>query len=477
MPHGDLAIIVAAAVPEPSTRIAPIFVGDGGYGAILDAVDSSADRHFQILASAEKTLSIEDLEYLRVKGCFTLPARRAELLEAYFRFVHPTFPVIDACSFLACYASDGVEGINLLLLWSIFSVSASYVPDLEGGRKACKEAYIARAKLLFDLSHENDKIILVQSALLMSFWFADADDLKQGWYWTGVAFSIAQALGLHSELGASGSGIVGRDPKLLQTIWLCCSARDVWQAFGRGRPLRISTTVESLPLEYEIASMLTGLEMHGRLLYGPTEAREIGRMWRDFVAISKTLRDILVAKIPLSTANTERLQHCLKNDYTTASTEVLEHVDHHLQLHRCAAQIRLYKVTRQPEKVSSAADDMTALLRSSLSNHTVPYTSPVTVPLLVPAIVIYLDALKIGGTNADMQLSVYKEYLTAIEDNYPATTMLKRVTVVAETAIMERRVIEARYGTWSADVDLGQGDFMDLSWLNGSGLLDTDFAF
>lgn len=452
-------------------------MGDGGYGAILDAVDSSADRHFQIFASAEKTLSIEDLEYLRVKGCFTLPARRAELLEAYFEFVHPTFPVVDARSFLARYASDGIEGINLLLLWSIFSVSASYVPDLEGGRKACKEAYVARAKLLFDLSHESDKVVLVQSALLMSFWFADADDLKQGWYWTGVASSIAQGLGLHSEFGASGSGVVGREPGFLRTVWLCCSVRDVWQAFGRGRPLRISAAVGRLPLEYETASMLTGLELHGRLVYGPAEAREIARMWRGFVAVSSVLRDVVGAKRPLSMADAERLEHCLGNDSADTSSAILDHVDRHLKLHRCAAQIRLYKATLQHEKASSAADDMTALLRASLDDHAVLHASPVIVPLLVPAIATYLDALKTGGANAATQLGVYKEYLTAVEDNYPAATMLKRVTVAAETAIVERYVAGARPEVWPAEGDLASGDFIDLSWLDGSGLLDTGFVF
>ena len=50
------------------------------------------------------------------------------------------------------------------------------------------------------MSGENDKLVLVQSALLLSFWFDDAEDIKQSWYWTGIAFGIAQALGLHRQL-------------------------------------------------------------------------------------------------------------------------------------------------------------------------------------------------------------------------------------------------------------------------------------
>jgi hypothetical protein len=122
----DPVDIVAAAILELSSRVVPIFVGEGEYGAILDAMGETTNRHFHIPTTAEKALTAEDLEYLKSKGCFTLPADSKELLKVYFEFVHPTFPVVDRSLFLQNYAVGGHEGINLLLLWSMFSVSASY---------------------------------------------------------------------------------------------------------------------------------------------------------------------------------------------------------------------------------------------------------------------------------------------------------------------------------------------------------------
>lgn len=59
----------------------------------------------------------------------------------------------------------------------MFSVSASYISEPLLNRaeyethKEFKEDIAKREKLLFDLSSENDKIILVQSPLLLGFWF------------------------------------------------------------------------------------------------------------------------------------------------------------------------------------------------------------------------------------------------------------------------------------------------------------------
>ena len=475
--HQDLAMIVAAAVPEPSTRIASFFVGDGGYGAILDAIDPSSQRHFQIFAAAEKALSIEDLEYLKVKGCFTLPECRAELLEAYFRYVHPTFPVIDARSFLSQYAAKGFEGINLLLLWSIFSVSASYLPNIEGGRIACKETYTARAKLLFDISHENDKTVLVQSALLISFWYADTDDVKQSWYWTGVAFSIAQALGLHSKFDATSSEtMLKKEDTTWYNIWLCCFVRDVWQAFWKGRPVRLLTTVGVPSTQHDGAQLLTDLVLHGKLLYTPNEAKEIGRMWRTLVAVSNALREIITTKSPPSSTETERLKTCFKHLPESIPTPTPQHVVRHLQLYHCAARICLSRVTHEKIEARSAADDMTSIVLSFLQQDTVTYAAPVTIPLLVPAIATYLAIWKTDREKMNEQLDVYGRFLAAVGDNHPAGMMLKMVVEAAQKVIVEKQGEVVRQEDCSMALggselyDFEQGGFFDVSWMDDSSL-------
>jgi Fungal specific transcription factor domain len=200
------------------TETAPVFIGDQqGIGALLHATRPTASnqhqkQHFMIPRLASKVLQPEVLEYLKVKGCFSLPTSDVcnALVEAYFNFVHPLFPIINAREFLERYEQNGIQQINPLLLWSMFSVSASYIPHSILGtsgyhtREQFKENIVKRVRLLFELSAENDKIILIQSSLLLSFWFQDAEDVKQSWCWTGIAISIARTIGLHRNPDGNG---------------------------------------------------------------------------------------------------------------------------------------------------------------------------------------------------------------------------------------------------------------------------------
>jgi hypothetical protein len=78
-------------------------------------------------------LADDDLQYLRQKGAFELPAKRAmdELVANYFQVFHPFFPVVDKYAFLESYYRTDYEGIlnrkgpSLLLLQAVlFTASA-----------------------------------------------------------------------------------------------------------------------------------------------------------------------------------------------------------------------------------------------------------------------------------------------------------------------------------------------------------------
>lgn len=468
----DLTQVIAAAVPEPSSRVAHIFVGEGGFGAILDAVEETADRHFRIFMVPEKALAVEDLQYLNAKGCFTLPKERRQLLQAYFQFVHPSFPVIDANAFLAQYAAQGFEGLNLLLLWSIFSVSASYVPSLLPGRKECKEVYSARAKLLFDLGQENDKIVLVQSALLMSHWYSNSADVKQSWYWTGIAFSISQSFGLHA---LTNNRPRSQEEALWHNIWHCCLLRDTWQAFGRGRPLRISSTSSDINATDIPTYQLADLVLHGELLYSPREAVELETLWQNTISISNVLRDILTTKRPLSPTKANDIERKLRVlDYSDA-TFIIQHAEHHLELRRCATRIAWAKLTQQTKEQELASNGITAVLYAFIDGcqKSPVWAAPFIIPLLVPAIATYLTALKNKNEHASAQLGVYEHFLATIEDNYPAASMLKGVMIAAKDAILnnevgdrgnEQRGIEF-WDQFEGFENMEQNDLFDLSWI------------
>jgi hypothetical protein len=68
-----------------------------------------------------------DMEYLRAKGVYSLPPPDVcdELLRAYFHHIHPILPIIEADRVLNAYVGGGLQKLNLLLMWSMFSVSAN----------------------------------------------------------------------------------------------------------------------------------------------------------------------------------------------------------------------------------------------------------------------------------------------------------------------------------------------------------------
>ncbi|KAF2111094.1 fungal-specific transcription factor domain-containing protein [Lophiotrema nucula] len=444
--------IVAAAVLEPSSRIAPIFVGDGGYGAILDATVPTIDRHFHVPITAERALTPEDLEYLKIKGCFTLPVEIKELVEAYFHFVHPTFPVIDGSSFLQDYADGGHQAINLLLLWSMFSVSASYVPNLP--RKMRKESYVQRAKMLFDLSQETDKTVLVQSALLLSFWFVDTEDVKQSWYWTSIAFSIAQTLGLYRSIGSTQTHVGAQQRSLWRNIWQCCMIRDVWLAFGMGRPLRINASDCDFVAPEDVDCGFADLTMHGKTLYSRSEAAGLLSRWQNLITTSNVLRETITSKT-LSSTRFTALKGQINVQNVDGSTLLLTRVDRHLKLHQHATITALARASDVEDDLRKAADGITAIMQTFLHDNTTVYASPVTVPLVVPAMITYLKTIKDNFQEAsdlaNDKLNILSQFLTAIEDNYPAASILKRVLAAAREAATGEKSGQRNPGSAQAD--------------------------
>lgn len=69
----------------------------------------------------------QDVAYLRFKGVFSVPSDSVcqALFTAYFYHVHPIMPVVDAAAVLTTYRNGGASAVNLLLLWSMFSVAAN----------------------------------------------------------------------------------------------------------------------------------------------------------------------------------------------------------------------------------------------------------------------------------------------------------------------------------------------------------------
>jgi hypothetical protein len=405
--------------------------------------------------TAAKALQAEDLEYLKAKGCFSLPSADVctALVESYFRFVHPMFPIIDTHEFLARYSKFGVQQINLLLLWSMFSVSASYIEnDIlattgYATRKAFKENIVKRAKLLWDLSCENDKIVLIQSALLLGFWFVDAEDMKQSWYWTGIAIGISQTIGLHRDPDAKrkNSALSDQQRRSWRNIWWSCAARDSWLAFGMGRPVRINPQDCDCPMPtvQDAEANVNDIIVNGRDLYAPHVSAFAG-LWRDFLTVSAALNRLLTVKYrshlsPPSKPHIDALRGELAPKFEPVETITTDNSSltvaaRLLLLHQRAAQIALFRPDSDSyaiEKVQEAAGAVNAILEKSMADGTAIFTGPTTISLFVPAMITHLTAVK-SKVALTSQLGAHKlelclMFLKTLENNYPAAGIIRRL--------------------------------------------------
>lgn len=101
-----------------------------------------------------KYVDPDELEFLNKKGVFLLPPQAVcdELVQCYLKYLYPILPVIDPVEFVSSYERDGLQGLNLLLLWTVFHAGASYISDeglaLTGYslRRDLKAIYFQRAK-------------------------------------------------------------------------------------------------------------------------------------------------------------------------------------------------------------------------------------------------------------------------------------------------------------------------------------------
>ena len=120
-----------------------------------------------------------EIEILHQRGAFLLPPRSLcdELVEAFFTWVAPVVPVINRSKFMSQY-KDPKNPPSFLLLQAVLLAgsrvcSNPQLMDVNGSTTAAAMTFFKRAKALFDANYEDDRVTIVQSLVLM------------GWYWEG----------------------------------------------------------------------------------------------------------------------------------------------------------------------------------------------------------------------------------------------------------------------------------------------------
>ncbi|KAK6380136.1 hypothetical protein LTS17_005325 [Exophiala oligosperma] len=205
-----------------------------------------------------QSLGADDIEYLQKKGAFTLPevALRDECLRCFALYVQPLYPVVDFVqiwSVTHAPSSANRGKLSLLLMQAILFAGAMWadVKLVRGAgflsRKALRQSLHERIRVLYDADYEEDRMTVVQSLLLRSFWWKEANEQKDGWHWVGVAFSVARSI----DLDCAGTDQDGSNRALRhrrkQLWWALCN-REVIASCDMGRAPRVRDDEQTVPV-------------------------------------------------------------------------------------------------------------------------------------------------------------------------------------------------------------------------------------
>ena len=226
-----------------------------------------------------------------------------ELIRCFFHYVWPALPIIDACDFLTTWLHDSAS-VSPLLRWSIFFSAASYLeePLLETHRTpsklVLKEQYYQAAKDIHDCRAEPDKTVLMQSALLLSTWYIDLEDRDGLTHWTGIAMNLAYTIGLHRTDkydDVQPPPFPNSIRRIWRNIWWSIYYRDIWTAFGLGRPMRVNSDDCDVPMprsDHVFGADIASLPPEIRP-FVPEHLVDLAEVWLNFLELSARLEHVL----------------------------------------------------------------------------------------------------------------------------------------------------------------------------------------
>ncbi|KAK2749226.1 hypothetical protein FQN57_006842 [Myotisia sp. PD_48] len=176
------------------------------------------------------------------RDAFVLPDAELadELVDAYFKHVNPGCPIIEEEHFMSQYKGRDPSDAPSILLLQCVLLAGTHVSRSRPMRDTLKTAFFRRARVLFEARVERNRDILVQAALLLT-WYSDPidDDVAaNAHYWVGVAGRIATGLGMHRNSGSSL--MVPHDKRMWRRVWWILVQFDVMVSIQYGRPQAIN---------------------------------------------------------------------------------------------------------------------------------------------------------------------------------------------------------------------------------------------
>lgn len=150
---------------------------------------------------------------------------------------------------------------------------------------------------MYETSGETDRTVLLQSAILLSFYHSEKDLHTQVWYWSGIAISHCQIMGLHRPPTNRDdhSSTASRQQSIWRRLWWCCFFRDRWLSLTLGRPLRINSEdcTVAMPVADDLLIDVADMPSVLAATYIPEGYTQLAQDWVLLMQVSKLLGQVL----------------------------------------------------------------------------------------------------------------------------------------------------------------------------------------
>jgi len=158
-------------------------------------------------------LPADDQYYLyNIKKVFHFPQRSFadQLLRIFCESVYPILPVVSRRHVMHRFEElYNRQQSSPLLFHAIFFVACQFADEAlvrDAGFdtvQAAKIYFFQRAKLLYSFDCEPDHLVVVQSLVLLSYWWMDYTEEKDMRFWLSCAVNLAFTMGMHRTITKS----------------------------------------------------------------------------------------------------------------------------------------------------------------------------------------------------------------------------------------------------------------------------------
>lgn len=172
-------------------------------------IHADCQAHLEMLAH----LPPDERYYLyNMKKVFKFPQRSVtdKLVQIFFRWITPYLPIVDRRETVRKYHRlYAMQLSSPLLFHSILFCACPFADEsllADAGFSNTTEAktyFFRRAKALYTYDCEPDQVVVVQSLVLLSFWWMDYTEEKDMKYYLNCAVNLALSMGMHRTVSKS----------------------------------------------------------------------------------------------------------------------------------------------------------------------------------------------------------------------------------------------------------------------------------